>query len=351
MKKKILYILILFFLLNLFAYERIDLTSENPVDKIYVDKIIQNYFWDDYDSTRLIKTYSEIEGNFIKEYYFYNVDIFQFRKETKNELRCLGFRCRDVVNFTNDVLFVNTARIKGDICYIKLDCTENDKNQILYLWEGSLNSTEENKSTFGISMNNKRSEFQLNTNISKLKIYTLDKNIKVNKIDGYESFVGLREVQFENFENVNLKKLENPVWFKITFNNCKNVNLKKINQNISNLEKWFFENGYTRVLENSIATLKRNYELLKLKNSKPFEYKETCLIENTNIDFIYRFDSVSKEMINFHVLASYEENGNTFFYEKLNVNNIKADNKIILNGKFTDENNNIVENPVLFLWR
>ncbi|MEE0879271.1 MAG: hypothetical protein UH788_08335 [Treponemataceae bacterium] len=351
MRDKIICILMLFISFNIFAYERVDLTSENPVDKIYVDKIIQNYFWDDYDSTRLIKTYSEIEGNFIKEYYFYNVDIFQFRKEAKNELRCLGFRCRDVVNFTNDVLFVNTARIKGDICYIKLDCTENDKNQILYLWEGSLNSTEENKSTFGISMNNKRSEFQLNTNISKLKIYTLDKNIKITKIDGYESFVGLREVQFENFENVNLKKLENPVWFKITFNNCKNVNIKKINQNISNLEKWFFENDYTRVLENSIATLKRNYELLKLKNSKPFEYKETCLIENTNIDFIYRFDSVSKEMINFHVLASCEENGNTFFYEKLNVNNTKADNKIILNGKFTDENNNIVENPVLFLWR
>ena len=155
MRDKIICILMLFISFNIFAYERVDLVSENSVDKIYVDKIIQNYFWDDYDSTRLIKTYSEIEGNFIKEYYFYNVDIFQFKKEAKNELRCLGFRCRDVVNFTNDVLFVNTARIKGDICYIKLDCTENDKNQILYLWEGSLNSTEENKSTFGISTNNK----------------------------------------------------------------------------------------------------------------------------------------------------------------------------------------------------
>ena len=351
MRDKILYILILFLSFNLFAYEYLNLSSKNSVDKIYVDKIIQNYFWNGYDSTRLVTTYSEVEGNFIKEYYFYNVDIFQFRNETKNELRCLGFRCRDVLNFNNDILLLNTARLKGDICYVKLDCTENDKTKIFYLWEGSSNSTEENKSIFGITANNKRNEFQLNTNISKLKISSFDKNIKINKIDGYESFVGLRELQFENFNSVNLRKLEKPIWFNITFNNCKNINLKKINQNINKIEKYFFENGYTRVLENSIATLKRNYELLKLKNSKPFEYKQTCLIENTNIDFIYRFDSVAKEMINFHVLASYEENGKTIFYEKLNLNNTKPDNKIILNGKFTDANNNIVENPVLFLWR
>ena len=68
MRDKIICILMLFISFNIFAYERVDLVSENSVDKIYVDKIIQNYFWDDYDSTRLIKTYSEIEGNFIKEY-------------------------------------------------------------------------------------------------------------------------------------------------------------------------------------------------------------------------------------------------------------------------------------------
>ncbi|MBP3450109.1 MAG: hypothetical protein J6K22_06600 [Spirochaetaceae bacterium] len=351
MRDKIICILMLFISFNIFAYERVDLVSENSVDKIYVDKIIQNYFWDEYDSTRLVKNYSEVEGNFIKEYYFYNVDIFQFKKETKNELRCLGFRCRDVANFTNDVLLINTDKVNGNICYIKLDSVENNSDNIFYLWNGSFNSNAQNKSKLGITFNKKRSEFQLNTNISKLKIYSLDKNIKVNKIDGYESFVCLREVQFENFENVNLKKLENPVWFKITFNNCKNVNIKKINQNISNLEKWFLSNGYTPVLDESIGSKKNKYELSKGKKSKIFEYKETCLIENTNIDFIYRYDSISQEMINFHVLARYEENGIIKFYEKLNLNKDNSDNKIILNGKFTDENNKTIENPILYLWR
>lgn len=351
MRDKIICILMLFISFNIFAYERVDLVSENSVDKIYVDKIIQNYFWDEYDSTRLVKNYSEVEGNFIKEYYFYNVDIFQFKKETKNELRCLGFRCRDVANFTNDVLLINTDKVNGNICYIKLDSVENNSDNIFYLWDGSFNSNAQNKSKLGITFNKKRSEFLINDNISKLKLSALNENIKLTKIEGYNSLLGLKELQFENFENVNLKKLENPVWFKITFNNCKNVNIKKINQNISNLEKWFFENDYTRVLENSIATLKRNYELLKLKNSKPFEYKETCLIENTNIDFIYRYDSISQEMINFHVLARYEENGIIKFYEKLNMNSDKTDNKIIFNGKITDENNKTIENPILYLWR
>ena len=99
----------------------------------------------------------------------------------------------------------------------------------------------------------------IDKSIRKLVCYGLETNL-VNKRD--VCFVTNRILEIlnlesfdceENFENVNLKKLENPVWFKITFNNCKNVNIKKINQNISNLEKWFFENDYTRVLENSIA--------------------------------------------------------------------------------------------------
>ena len=351
MRDKIICILMLFISFNIFAYERVDLVSENSVDKIYVDKIIQNYFWDEYDSTRLVKNYSEVEGNFIKEYYFYNVDIFQFKKETKNELRCLGFRCRDVANFTNDVLLINTDKVNGNICYIKLDSVENNSDNIFYLWDGSFNSNAQNKSKLGITFNKKRSEFLINDNISKLKLSALNENIKLTKIEGYNSLLGLKELQFDNFECVNLNKLENPVWFKITFNNCKNVNIKKINQNISNLEKWFLSNGYTPVFDESIGSKKNKYELLKGKKSKIFEYKETCLIENTNIDLIYRYDSISQEMINFHVLARYEENGIIKFYEKLNMNNDKTDNKIIFNGKITDENNKTIENPILYLWR
>ena len=227
MQNKILFFFILLFTFNIYAYESVNLKSEISVDKIFVDKIIQNYFWNEYDSTRLVKTYSEVEGNFIKEYYFYKVDIYQFRKEVQNELRCLGYRCRDVANFTNDVLLINTDKVNGNICYIKLGSVQNNSDNILYLWDGSFNSNAQNKSKLGITFNKKRSEFQINDNISKLKISALNENIKLTKIDGYESFVGLREVQFENFENVNLKKLENPVWFKITFNNCKNVNIKK----------------------------------------------------------------------------------------------------------------------------
>ncbi len=349
MQNKILYVLILLFTFNLYAYESVNLTSENSVDN--VDKIIQEFFWKEYDSTRLVKTYSEVEGNFIKEYYFYKVDIYQFRKETQEELRCLGYRCCDVVNFSSDVLLINTDRVNGNICYIKLDSAQNNSNNILYLWDGSFNSSVRNKSKLGITFNKKRCEFQINDNISRLKISALNESIKIQKIDGYESLVGLKELKFENFESVKLQKLEKPILFNISFNNCKNIDIKNINQNLSKIEKWFLSNGYTPVLDESIGSKKNKYELSNGKKSKFFEYKETCLIENTNIDFIYRYNSIAQEMINFHVLARYEENGNTKFYEKLNVNNDKASNKIILNGKFTDEDNNIIENPILYLWR
>ena len=346
MQNKILFFFIFLFTINLYAYETVNLKSEISVDKIFVDKIIQNYFWNEYDSTRLVKTYSEVEGNFIKEYYFYKVDIYQFRKEVQNELRCLGYRCRDVANFTNDVLLINTDKINGNICYIKLGSVQNNSDNILYLWDGSFNSNAQNKSKLGITFNKKRSEFQINDNISKLKISALNENIKLTKIEGYNSLLGLKELQFDNFESVNLNKLEKPIFFNISFNNCKNIDIKNFNQNLSNLEKWFLSNGYTPVLDESIGSKKNKYELSNGKKSKIFEYKETCLIENTNIDFIYRYDFISQEMINFHVLARYEENGNTKFYEKLNMNNDKTDNKIILNGKITDENNKTIENPI-----
>ena len=351
MQNKILYVLILLFTFNIYAYEYVNLQTENSIDTSNVDKIIQNYFWNEYDSTRLVKTYSEVEGNFIKEYYFYKVDIYQFRKEVQNELRCLGYRCCDVANYTNDILLINTDKINGNICYIKLDSVQNNSDDILYLWDGSFNSKAQNKTKFGITLNGKRCEFQINDNISKLKISALNEKMKIQKIDGYNSLLGLKELQFENFKSVNLNKLEKPVLFNISFKNCENLNLKKINQKLTNLEKWFLLNGYTSVLDESIGSKKRNYELSKGNKSKIFEYKETCLIENTNIDFIYRYDSISQEMINFHVLARYEENGNTKFYEKLNMNNDKTDNKIIFNGKITDENNKTIENPILYLWR